>query len=111
MVYLKKMIGECQNRDIEVVLTCLPFGAEEFRYEEANTAQKIAEEYGDVLFSMVNVGRFLDVTPEIELMSATKKFTDRFCEMERLAREKNQSLDELNLAQMEKLWVKTKEKH
>lgn len=45
MVYLKKMIGECQNRDIEVVLTCLPFGAEEFRYEEANTAQKIAEEY------------------------------------------------------------------
>ena len=73
--------------------------------------ERVAEEFGDVLFSMVNLGRFLDVTPEIELMSATKKFTDRFCEMERLAKEKNQKLDELNLAQMDELWEKSKEKH
>lgn len=74
-------------------------------------AERIAEEYGDVLFSMVNLGRFLNVTPEIELMAATKKFTDRFCEMERLAEAKNSRLDELNLDEMNDLWEKAKKKH
>lgn len=72
--------------------------------------ERVAEEYGDVLFSMVNIGRFLEVTPEVELMSATKKFTDRFCKMEKLANDKNHKLDELNLEQMNDLWEKAKEK-
>ncbi len=70
--------------------------------------ENICEEYGDVLFSMVNLGRFLEVTPEIELMAATKKFTDRFCLMEEIAGEENHKLDDLSLEQMEKIWVKIK---
>ncbi len=69
----------------------------------------ISEEYGDVLFSMVNLGRFLELTPEIELMSATGKFKDRFFKMEKLAEEKNEKLDELSLEEMNVLWEKTKE--
>lgn len=70
--------------------------------------ERVGEEYGDVLFSMVNLGRFLDVTPEIEMMAATKKFTDRFCEMERLAEEKKCKLDELSLEEMNDLWERAK---
>lgn len=75
------------------------------------TKERTAEEYGDVLFSMVNLGRFLEVTPEVELMSATKKFTDRFCKMESMANEQNCRLDDLNLEQMNDLWEKTKKNH
>lgn len=78
-------------------------------YENESKA-RYAEEYGDVLFSMVNLGRFLGVDPEIELMSATRKFTERFCRMEELASEENKRLDELDMRQMDELWRKTKEK-
>lgn len=73
------------------------------------TKDRVAEEYGDVLFSAVNLGRFLGLTPEVELMAATKKFTDRFCKMEKMAESENCSLDSLTLAQMNELWEKTKE--
>ena len=78
---------------------------------EKEPPERIAEEYGDVLFSMVNLGRFLGLTPEVELMSATKKFTERFCKMEELAAEQNRRLDDLDAAQMNDLWEKTKENH
>ena len=74
-----------------------------------NKSQKeISEEYGDVLFSMVNLGRFLDLTPEIELMSATQKFKERFFLMEKLSEAENKRLDELSLEEMNELWEKTK---
>ncbi len=70
--------------------------------------ERAAEEYGDILFSVVNLGRHLGVTPEIELMNANRKFTERFCGMENLAREENRTLDELSLSEMDELWVKIK---
>ena len=72
--------------------------------------ERIKEEYGDVLFSMVNLGRFLDVDSETELLRATKKFTERFIKMENMAKDKNTNLDELSLMEMNKLWEKAKEK-
>lgn len=70
--------------------------------------ERAAEEYGDVLFSMVNLGRHLGVTPEIELMNANRKFTDRFCRMERLAMAENHTLDDLDAEEMDELWEKIK---
>lgn len=72
--------------------------------------ERIKEEYGDVLFSMVNLGRFLDVTPETQLLLATKKFTERFIKMEDMAKNENTTLDQLSLDEMDKLWEKAKEK-
>lgn len=76
---------------------------------EKKSQKEISEEYGDVLFTMVNIGRFLELTPEVELMAATRKFTERFCKMERLAAEQNCRLDELDIDQMNEFWEKTKE--
>lgn len=73
--------------------------------------ERIAEEYGDILFSVVNLGRFLGVTPETELMKANKKFTERFCKMEALASEQNRRLDELSADEMNDLWEKIKKNH
>ncbi len=73
-------------------------------------ADRIKEEYGDVLFSMVNLGRFLEVDSETELLRATKKFTERFIKMENMAKDKNTNLDQLSLMEMNKLWEKAKEK-
>lgn len=78
---------------------------------KSESCENIAEEYGDVLFSMVNLGRFLHLTPETELMSANAKFVKRFAEMETLANAENRTLDELTLAEMDKLWEKIKENH
>ncbi len=72
--------------------------------------ERAAEEYGDVLFSLVNLGRHLGVTPEIELMNANRKFTERFCKMESLAKAENHTLDELDADKMNEFWEKIKKK-
>lgn len=75
---------------------------------EGNKAD-IEEEFGDVLFSCVNISRFLDVDSEEALTLATNKFIDRFTLVEQLANDtgvdmKNSSIEELDL-----LWDKAKE--
>lgn len=72
--------------------------------------EKIEEEYGDLLFAAVNLGRFLKVTPEIALAKASDKFIDRFEKMEREATEQKSDLSELSLAQMDAIWEKIKKK-
>lgn len=65
---------------------------------------QIDEEFGDLLFSVVNVGRHLKSDNEMSLTAATNKFIKRFEKMERLAKEKNKNLDSLTLSQMDELW-------
>lgn len=70
--------------------------------------EKIEEEYGDLLFAVVNLGRFLKVTPEIALVKSCDKFIGRFEKMEREAIAKNMDFSELSLEEMDKLWEKIK---
>jgi len=63
-----------------------------------------AEELGDLLFSVVNVARHLDVDPEVALRSAVSKFRRRFEGVERLARERGIDLASSDLAVMDQLW-------
>ena len=72
--------------------------------------EKIEEELGDVLFSAVNVSRHLHVNPELALQRANRKFEDRFRIMERLARQRNVSLSDLNADELEELWQCAKRK-
>ncbi len=69
----------------------------------------IAEEYGDLLFAAVNLGRFLHVTPETALADASDKFTARFKEVERLADEDGRGMSGMTLEELDKLWEKVKE--
>lgn len=66
---------------------------------------EIEEEYGDLLFSIVNLGRFLKVTPEIALAKATDKFIRRFKKMEQMA---ENEITQLNAEQLDVLWEKAK---
>lgn len=67
-------------------------------------SEAIAMELGDLLFSVVNVSRFLDVRPELALRQSNKKFIKRFKAMEEKSRDQNVDFSELDLENMEKLW-------
>ena len=76
--------------------------------EEARVSknqEKIEEEFGDVLFSLINYGRFLKVDPEMALEKCNKKFKRRFEYIEDHA---TNSLQEMNLEQMDALWNEAK---
>ena len=66
--------------------------------------EKIKEEIGDLLFSCVNVARFLKVDEEIALNWTVDKFIKRFDYIERVAKEKNIELTNMNIDEMDKLW-------
>ncbi len=69
---------------------------------------KIQEEVGDLLFSCVNVARFLKVDEEIALNYTIDKFIKRFEYIERSAKEKNIELMNMSLDDMDKLWETSK---
>jgi len=66
------------------------------------------EEMGDLLFSLVNYSRFLDIDAEHALEMTNKKFIYRFTEMENMARQSNRSLQEMSLEEMDQLWNQVK---
>lgn len=71
---------------------------------EQEDAAGISEEFGDLLFSMVNVSRFLKINPEEALGDATQKFIRRFDYMEKLAENKGLDLASMKLEEMDDLW-------
>ncbi len=71
---------------------------------KANNKQKIEEEFGDVLFSMINYARFLDINPEDALEKTNKKFIKRFMYLEQKATESGKSLNDMTLAEMDVYW-------
>lgn len=81
----------------------------EFQDEvKAENRVKMEAEFGDVLFSMVNYARFLDINPENALERTNKKFIGRFQFLEKKAKEAGKSLKELSLAEMNEFWEEAK---
>lgn len=66
------------------------------------------EELGDILFSLVNLARFLEINPEEALRKTIKKFVQRFKYIEKMSREKQKSLKEMSLREMDKHWEEAK---
>lgn len=65
---------------------------------------RVHDELGDVLFTIANVARKMDVNAEEALQSTNRKFTRRFEWMEARVRERGQDLDQLTLEEMDALW-------
>lgn len=86
---------------------------EEFK-EEAEALvpdqKKIASEFGDVLFSLINYARFMNINPEEALERTNKKFIKRFKFIEAAATEKGRSLSDMSLAEMDVFWEEAKTK-
>lgn len=68
----------------------------------------IEEEFGDVLFSLINYARFLQVDAEGVLEKTNKKFIFRFQKMETIAAERGKTLQELSLLEMDAIWNEVK---
>ena len=71
-------------------------------------AAHIFEEFGDILFTLVNLARFMKIDPEDALQQSTKKFIERFKHVERHAKEMKRELSEMTLAEMDELWNEAK---
>ena len=78
--------------------------------EEAAKAENgdIEEEFGDVLFAMVNISRFLKINPEFALTKAIKKFINRFEYIEKSALSQGKDLSDMTLEEMDLLWDEAK---
>ena len=70
--------------------------------------EAIEDEFGDVLFSLINYARFLKVNPENALERTNKKFIRRFQYLERKAKSLKKSLSEMTLAEMDVYWEEAK---
>jgi len=82
--------------------------AELHEAEATGDVSKVEDEFGDVLFSLVNYARFIHVDPELALERTNIKFRDRFMLMEKLALESNRPLAELTLVEMDEIWNEVK---
>ncbi|WP_109298927.1 nucleoside triphosphate pyrophosphohydrolase [Aquimarina sp. AU474] len=82
---------------------------EELQHEiNVQDQDKIESEFGDVLFSMINYARFLDINPEDALERTNKKFIKRFQYLEEKAKENNKSLKDMTLSEMDVFWEEAK---
>ena len=70
--------------------------------------EKVEDEIGDLLFSVVNLARKLKVDGEVALQKATDKFSSRFRKVEAIAGERNLSLEKMSLAELDVIWDEVK---
>jgi XTP/dITP diphosphohydrolase len=70
--------------------------------------ENISSEFGDVLFSMINYARFIDVNPENALERTNKKFIARFQYLEKAAKSIGKSLHDMSLSEMDVYWNESK---
>ena len=70
--------------------------------------ERMEAEFGDVLFSMINYARFLNINPEDALERTNKKFIKRFQYLESKASELGKPLSEMTLAEMDVFWNQAK---
>ncbi|KFJ58858.1 mazG nucleotide pyrophosphohydrolase domain protein [Brucella neotomae 5K33] len=76
----------------------------------ASDKAEIEEEYGDLLFAMVNLGRHLEIDAETALISANEKFKRRFHFIEEALKTSGRDLDAASLDEMEEIWSEAKKK-
>jgi tetrapyrrole methylase family protein/MazG family protein len=75
---------------------------------DKGAAYEIEEELGDLLFSLVNIARFVDVNPEEALTKTNQKFLSRFAYIERKLAERGSTPAEATLEEMDDLWEEAK---
>jgi len=76
--------------------------------EASGDADAMADELGDVLFSVVNVARFMGIDPELALTRSTDKFVRRFGRTEQLAREQGVDMASASMDKLDELWALAK---
>jgi tetrapyrrole methylase family protein/MazG family protein len=76
--------------------------------EAVKKGEGIEQEIGDILFSLVNLSRHLDIDPEIALKKACQKFKERFSLIEKEAEREGKKVSDLTLKEMDRVWERSK---
>ena len=71
-------------------------------------ADRVSDEFGDVLFALINYARFVEVNPDEALERTTRRFIERFQHLESAVAEDGKDLSEMNLAEMDVYWERAK---
>ncbi len=77
-------------------------------FKESASREEAEQEFGDLLFSLVNYARFVDINPETALEKSNKKFIKRFNYIESATRAAGKTLQEISLADMDAYWEEAK---
>lgn len=76
--------------------------------KENETFEAQEKEFGDILFAMINLGRYYKINPEIALMRTNQKFIDRFQYVERMVEESKKTWDSFTLEELDQFWEEAK---
>jgi tetrapyrrole methylase family protein/MazG family protein len=84
----------------------------EFKAEiiQGSPKEVASREFGDILFALVNLGRFYGIDPEVAISQTNQKFTKRFMYMEKRIQESKVNIEKLSLEELDKLWEESKRK-
>lgn len=85
---------------------------EQNEFEEAwksHDQESIEEEWGDLVFALVNLSRHLQLQPEDALQKASQRFAQRFHYMENEIKKQGKKIENLSLEEMDELWNKAKQ--
>ena len=77
-------------------------------FQEEQDKEKKAGEFGDLLFSLINYARFVDINPEEALERTNKKFIKRFQYLESESKKDGKNISEMTLAEMDEYWEQAK---
>lgn len=80
----------------------------EFHEEQLKGSENRVEEFGDLLFSLINYARFIDINPENALALTNQKFINRFQLMEEMTASEGKALADMTLTEMDVYWEKAK---
>ena len=80
----------------------------EFKIEADSNSDKVEEEFGDLLFSLINFARFKDINPDDALEKTNKKFIKRFQYLEFESAKDGKVMGEMSLEEMDYYWEKAK---
>ena len=82
----------------------------EFREAQDESVERATEEYGDLLFSLINYARFVDINPDEALELTNRKFIQRFQYLETESARDGKKMGEMSLEEMDRYWEKAKMK-
>src|SRR5690606_30926046 len=74
------------------------------------SSERVQSEFGDLLFSMVNIARFLNISSEEALIQTSQKFKRRFGYVEEKVQESGKDFSQFTLEELDQFWIEAKEK-
>ncbi len=99
----EKVNEELRELHVEVEAT-----ADSEQIKETEVPEKVSDEFGDLLFSLINYARFLNINPEEALEKTNRKFIKRFQYLEQETNKEGKKLSEMSLEEMDAYWNQAK---